>query len=150
MNPSPTHPQQQQHPYNPYATLPGARHTNEPIPHFLQRLPPAQAPSTSPPWYWIANPHPTGGAEPGDVASLTRDGLALLQDFRVNVAQRGRNSPELREVLRGGICAVARRAGVTCGKVSYLVGYPLLVGWSAGLDSGGGDGWWVPCLTWVC
>ncbi|KAK4155664.1 hypothetical protein C8A00DRAFT_31507 [Chaetomidium leptoderma] len=118
----------QQQPYNPYQNLPGARQTNEPICHFLQRLPPAQAASTNPPhllppWYWIANPnrsaYPAGRAENGDVNSLARDGLALLHEFKQNVAQCARNDPlrtQLREVLIGEIGAVAKRWGVTSGK----------------------------------
>ncbi|KAK4032743.1 hypothetical protein C8A01DRAFT_40805 [Parachaetomium inaequale] len=115
-------------PYNPYSALPGARQTNEPIPHFLQRLPPATAALSTPrhllpPWFWIANPHrsgyPDGRATTGDVNSFTRDGLALLTEFRQAVAQCARNDPlrtQLREVLRGEIGAVAKRWGVTAGK----------------------------------
>lgn len=137
-NPPNPHPE----PYNPFATLPGARLTNEPIPHFLQRLPPDQASSTFPPhllppWYWIANPHrsayPAGLAETGDVATFKRDGLALLQEFKANVAQCARNSPlrtQLREVLRWEVCAAAKRAGVTCGKVcvSIIMAFGVIKG----------------------
>jgi hypothetical protein len=127
----------QPEPYNPYHSLPGARLTNETVAEFLQRLPPAQAEFTipahlRPPWYWIANPNRSaylgGRADTGDVASFTREGQALLAEFRANVAQCARNAPirtQLREVLKGEIAALAKRCGVTVGKVRSVV-FPSL------------------------
>jgi hypothetical protein len=116
-------------PYNPYQTLPGARLTNETVAQFLQRLPPAQAeftvpPHLRPPWYWIANPNRSayvgGRADTGDVESFTPEGFALLKEFKANIAQCDRNDPirrQLREVLKGEIAALAKKWGVTVGKV---------------------------------
>lgn len=115
-------------PYNPcHHLLPYARDTNEPIAHFLQRLPPAQASLTAPahllpPWYWIANPHRSAyPAQPKDVSSFTREGAALLQAFRQNMTNLGRLEfavkERLREVLQREIGDAARRRGVTAGKV---------------------------------
>ena len=117
-------------PYNPYASLPSARQTNEPIAAFLQRLPPAGNTATPahllPPWYWIANPHRSayrgGRADTGDVAGFTRAGRALLDECRSNLAQCARNDPvraQLRGVLAREIEEAARRCGVTSGKVSF-------------------------------
>jgi hypothetical protein len=47
-----------------------------------------------------------------------RDGLVLLRDFKVNVAMNSLLGMQFRELLRGDICAAAKRAGVTSGKVS--------------------------------
>lgn len=146
---SPVPGQPQLEPYNPYHSLPGARQTNEPISHFLQRLPPAEAESTippqhRPPWYWIANPrrsaYPTGRADTGDVATFTREGLALLQEFRHYAAQCGSHDDprrtQLQELLRRRIGEVAKGCGVTTGKVRFphfsLLPPALRVGWLGG------------------
>ena len=132
-------------PYNPYASLPSARQTNEPIAAFLQRLPPAANTASPahllPPWYWIANPHRSayrgGRADMGDVAGFTRTGRALLDECRRNLAQRARNDPvraQLRGLLAREIEEAARRCEVTSGKVSF--GWPVDVFEGSGADRG--------------
>ncbi|KAH6847697.1 hypothetical protein B0I37DRAFT_150099 [Chaetomium sp. MPI-CAGE-AT-0009] len=103
---------------------PDARQPHEPIAHFLQRLPPASAPYTTPRhllprWYWIANPHlPDGAAGTGDVAAFTRAGAALLAEFRQAAALQSNLSRvgEFQEVLAREIGVLARRFGVAVGK----------------------------------
>ncbi|KAK4099119.1 DUF1917-domain-containing protein [Parathielavia hyrcaniae] len=96
---------------------------------FLNKhLPPAEAdfntpPHLLPPWYWIANPkrsaYANGRADPGDFESFSREGHALLHEFKATIEGCARNDPirtQLREVLKGEIGALTSKWGVTVGK----------------------------------
>lgn len=114
------------------------RETNEPLYHFLQRLPPRELASSTPshllpPWLWITNPHPTpqDHSTPADLDAFLRDGGELLAGFRESATRLAASTPqdrgyvgtrrlmgELREKLRQRILDVAKASGVTSGKVS--------------------------------
>ncbi|KAK3293027.1 uncharacterized protein B0H64DRAFT_418904 [Chaetomium fimeti] len=101
---------------------------HEPLAHFLQRLPPASAPYTTPRhllprWYWIANPHATDSPQAadstgGDVAAFASAGAALLAEFRQAAALQSNvgRVDGFREVLAREIGVLAKRYGVAVGK----------------------------------
>ncbi|KAH6615935.1 hypothetical protein B0J18DRAFT_292638 [Chaetomium sp. MPI-SDFR-AT-0129] len=113
-----------------------SREPNEPLCHFLQRLPPRDLASTTPshllpPWLWITNPHltPQDRKSPPDLDAFLRDGGDLLAEFRDAALKMAAPTPqdrgnmatarimeELRERLRKRVMDVAKHSGVTSGK----------------------------------
>ncbi|KAK4143472.1 uncharacterized protein C8A04DRAFT_37471 [Dichotomopilus funicola] len=118
------------------ANISFTREPNEPLYHFLQRLPPRDLASATPshllpPWLWITNPHltPQDRKSPPDLDAFLRDGGELLAGFREAAAKVETSTPqdrgnmattklmeELRERLRKRIMEVAKDSGVTSGK----------------------------------
>jgi hypothetical protein len=113
------------------------RDTHETISEFLQRLPPAEATSRTPPgqilpeWYWIFNPHcstdPTSHANHTERMAFIQEGSALLNRFKQNLAKTAPGCRvRLRQALERDIWELAGKWKVKSGKVRVSISDPIV------------------------